>query len=636
MLVNLVGALTLALTLIGHLPSYNHGYCQNGIAMAMPIDQAKSQNAFIAPISYLKDYDQSDYIMAQQNPTAIEYPLNHQKANGQHKTTPSRESVKKEKKKKEKRKKKKKKQQQQHKDQQDIYQERFLDFASRVSGNSRKQVEEMVYQENMENDNGEKWIKEYEERDAREKRRKSAQEERDEEVGMFAYYIGKNHNHHYYDHHHLKFQDNLILKANHQIQKQSTENNVIAIEKSEFHNKEEVIDSTVVKFAWVLDQGKDRDKIKDKDSDKDSGTLRIGSTQYKQIPKSTPAIFYVPHQDDDALAMALSIREHVESGRKVIVHLYSDGVNPLLRDIVAGDAPCTLQHNPIHKQNLTLEDVVTGRTHEFRNSLRALGVKDEDIFETGWSDVEPFLEYDSFKAKLQNLIVGYEKKYPGASHKCISGEYDTDSTGRNPTHRACWDVATQLVDEHPGGWPSSKQLWDLTYTFYKPKAKRTAQYTHSLPQYLHHKQRALDQYKRWDPASGELAWGYHSVKTLIDASYSDPLLYIDMLDIDPVNPENWDSNEHIKQKPRINKKGKDTGSQSSCVETKELKHAVAPEMTLVEQVTIVENEDHSKWSEKEIHAQKEFLDSYQQAAKRPEGRGYQVGQAIKIKIGLGL
>ena len=93
----------------------------------------------------------------------------------------------------------------------------------------------------------------------------------------------------------------------------------------------------------------------------------------------------------------------------MIVHLYSDGINALLRDIVSGAAPCTIGHPP-HKFNLTLEDVVTGRTHEFRQSLRALGVQDEDIYETGWSDIEPLKDYEAFQNKLKELILGYEKK----------------------------------------------------------------------------------------------------------------------------------------------------------------------------------------------------------------------------------
>ncbi|KAG9065508.1 hypothetical protein KI688_001796 [Linnemannia hyalina] len=192
--------------------------------------------------------------------------------------------------------------------------------------------------------------------------------------------------------------------------------------------------------------------------------------------------------------------------------------------------------------DLMLQDVVTGRTHEFRQSLRALGVRDEDIFETGWSDIEPLKDYGEFQKKLRDLILGYERKYPGASHKCISGEYDRDSVGRNPTHRACWDVATQLLQEFPQGWPASRQLWDFrfyrTYTYYNPPSHRSAQFIRALPQFLPYKQKALDQYKRWDPSKGELAWGYHSVKALIDAAYYDPHVYLDMLDNDPTNPEN--------------------------------------------------------------------------------------------------
>ncbi|KAF9972687.1 hypothetical protein BGZ73_004176 [Actinomortierella ambigua] len=256
--------------------------------------------------------------------------------------------------------------------------------------------------------------------------------------------------------------------------------------------------------------------------------------------KNTPAIFYVPHQDDDALAMALGIREHIVAGRAVYVHLYSDGINAPLRDILNGKLPCPLHKTP-HHFNLTLDDVVTGRTHEFRQSLHALGVHPDHIFETGWSDLEPLQDYNRFKAKLRSLIVSYEAKFPGASHKCISGEYDKDSVGRNPTHRACWDAARDLVNEYPGGWPPTKAHWDFrfyrTYTYYKSPDKRIAQYIWSMPEHLPFKRRALDQYKHWDPKRGELAWGYHSVKTLIDAAYNDPHVYMDMLDNDPTNPE---------------------------------------------------------------------------------------------------
>ncbi|KAF9102818.1 hypothetical protein BGX29_004159 [Mortierella sp. GBA35] len=245
--------------------------------------------------------------------------------------------------------------------------------------------------------------------------------------------------------------------------------------------------------------------------------------------KTTPTIFYVPHQDDDALAMALAIREHIEAGRRVFVHLYSDGINALLRDIVAGAVPCTLQRPP-HKLDLTLQDLVTGRTHEFRQSLKALGVMDEDIFETGWSDIEPLKDYGAFQQKLKDLILGYERK--NTIGTLLDGIRLTEHAGMSPLNSS----------KSPQGWPASRQLWDFrfhrTYTYYNPPDHRSAQYIRALPQYLPYKQKALDQYKRWDPSKGELAWGYHSVKVLIDAAYSDPHVYLDTLDNDPTNPDN--------------------------------------------------------------------------------------------------
>ncbi|KAI9242821.1 MAG: hypothetical protein BYD32DRAFT_402684 [Podila humilis] len=330
--------------------------------------------------------------------------------------------------------------------------------------------------------------------------------------------------------------------------------------------------------------------------------------------KTTPTIFYVPHQDDDALAMALAIREHIEAGRKVIVHLYSDGINSVLRDIIAGTvAPCPLQHDP-HIFNVTLQDVVTGRTHEFRQSLRHLGVQDENMYETGWSDIEPVKDYPTFQKKLKDLIVGYEEKYPGASHKCISGEYDRDGLGRNPTHRACWDVARELIDEHPTGYPSSKQPWDFrfyrTYTYYKSPEHREAQYIQALPQFLTYKQRALDQYKKWEPSHGELAWGYHSVKALIDASYNDPYVYVDMLDNDPTNPEN-----------PSHEPSADTILMQSPEDKAQLLDQLPPkDLEVIRAEEELENEQAEK-----------ILERFEQAMRGPEGRGYTRPKWIDMK-----
>ncbi|KAG0356104.1 hypothetical protein BG005_004972 [Podila minutissima] len=267
----------------------------------------------------------------------------------------------------------------------------------------------------------------------------------------------------------------------------------------------------------------------------------------------------------------------------------------------------------IAKYNEPEDDVVTGRTHEFRQSLRHLGVRDENVFETGWSDIEPVKDYPTFQKKLKNLILGYEKKHPGASHKCISGEYDRDGLGRNPTHRACWDAARELIDEHPTGYPSSNQLWDFrfyrTYTYYKSPEHREAQYIRAFPQFLKYKQRALDQYKKWKPSQGELAWGYHSVKALIDASYNDPYVYMDMLDNDPTNPQN-----------PLHVLSPDTILVQSPEDKTQLLDRLPPkDLEAIRALEDLENEEAEN-----------ILERFEQAMRGPEGQGYKLPQCMKF------
>ncbi|KAG0346575.1 hypothetical protein BGZ54_005184, partial [Gamsiella multidivaricata] len=211
-----------------------------------------------------------------------------------------------------------------------------------------------------------------------------------------------------------------------------------------------------------------------------------------------------------------------------------------------------------------------------------MGVLDEDIQETGWSDVEPYMNYSAFKERLRGLIVEYEMK---------------------------------------------NSRFYRTYTFYKAQEQRSAQYIRFLPQYLSSKQRALDQYKRWVPENGEFAWGYHSVQYLIDASYTDPHLYIDMLDNDPVNPHKWIAAsqggsgdgtlesvpgryEHTANGTRL-LVGADEGSAEGA----------SGSGGHVASGSDVDDDDDKGWTEAENANRKQFIKSVEDAIKKPEGRG---------------
>lgn len=184
---------------------------------------------------------------------------------------------------------------------------------------------------------------------------------------------------------------------------------------------------------------------------------------------------------------------------------------------------------------------------------------------------------------------------------------------------------------------------------------------------------ALDQYKRWDPSKGELAWGYHSVKALIDAAYYDPHLYMDMLDNDPTNPVNLKEDRRKGRKGRVKGTGKmedvdnevdveeeecgmfpavwrsdqKKNTNKMLLEEQEEQMSQAQEQGLDLDLddelmglhrkmpnTSTDDNSHSapavlyldtdetKWDEKEVDMTLEVLKAYYIAAQRPEGKEY--------------
>ena len=240
-----------------------------------------------------------------------------------------------------------------------------------------------------------------------------------------------------------------------------------------------------------------------------------------------PAIFYSPHQDDESLAMAGSIREHGEAGRAVILVLLTRGENGGLLDIMNGTADCPLgQDCPgggAHRFGLVQEDIVRARTAEFRAAAARLGVDRvvvRDRPDSAWTD------YAGFVQEVRATILEFEARYPGASHKLVNGYRDV-VYGWNPeepnlTHKACREAADGIVGL------DFRFYWVYGYTY--PQEQRTADYVLPLTaKQFARKRQALAEYGRWDPERGRYALGYHSVgKLMIDPAAADPHEYIDL------------------------------------------------------------------------------------------------------------
>ena len=261
-------------------------------------------------------------------------------------------------------------------------------------------------------------------------------------------------------------------------------------------------------------------------------------------PGPAPAIFYVPHQDDDYLAMALGIAEHLAAGRPVRAILYTTGGNHGLTQILRGEAQCPLfgspdpafaGHEQFHHFDVSDADIERIRTEEFRRAMAALGVT--DVVETGWpDDAVTGKDDDPFTARLEALILANERAHPGTSHKCVSGIQDCQGNGGQPfpTHIACWYAARRLVAAYPDG-VDGVHRWDFRfyddYVYFNPDPSTwTRQTAWQLTRFMPQKYAAFASYHQWNPAAGFYALGYHSVPMLFDRAKDDDFVRVESLD----------------------------------------------------------------------------------------------------------
>lgn len=242
---------------------------------------------------------------------------------------------------------------------------------------------------------------------------------------------------------------------------------------------------------------------------------------------ATPAIFYAPHQDDESIGMAGGIREHKEAGRPVHLVLLTNGINQDLVNMMNGvNGPCPLGplcKQPDHQLGLSSEDVIAGRTAEFYAAAAVLGV--DEVHNIALNDDDVVTDRAGFIERIKGVILGFERQYPGASHKLTSGWRDIvpGQSAPNPTHSACRDAAAALANQIS----DFRFYWTYAY-FYDPSSRPAGLVMDLTESQFNAKRAAILEYNRWDPANGRYALGFHSVNQLLTSAYADPHEYIDV------------------------------------------------------------------------------------------------------------
>ena len=241
---------------------------------------------------------------------------------------------------------------------------------------------------------------------------------------------------------------------------------------------------------------------------------------------NTPAIFYAPHQDDEAIGMAGAIGQHKELGHPVYLVLLSNGANRSLLDILNGLTWCTW-HQTHHNFGLSMEQLCWARKMEFVASAKQLNV-DRIFMVNDAQGLDLGMKYEKLVRSVVQTIKHFERQFPGASHHLVSGRLDLlpkgSATATNAVHQACWDAAMKLKGK------IRKFRFYRIYVYWKDRAERGSGFQCILkPQWQALKQSALNEYKLFSPDSGRFAVGYHSVRQLMDAAAADSNEYLDYL-----------------------------------------------------------------------------------------------------------
>lgn len=245
-----------------------------------------------------------------------------------------------------------------------------------------------------------------------------------------------------------------------------------------------------------------------------------------------PAIFYIPHPDDEAIGMAGSIRKQRQEGHPVYLVLLTNGRNEKTFQLLNGQKYCNI-HNTYHHFHITMEQLMWLRKVEFIASARQLGVDKLFIINNGQGIEDLNVLQGAYKnvfiRTVQHTILKFHKMFPLAIHHFTSGPDDIFSHRNSPTetkvnaaHFACWKAAVSLSKY------TFKKIFHRIYIYTWPLEKRISAVKVELdPKSVEIKDAALRQYQFFLPEADRFAIGYHSVPCLIEAALCDHHEYID-------------------------------------------------------------------------------------------------------------
>lgn len=231
-------------------------------------------------------------------------------------------------------------------------------------------------------------------------------------------------------------------------------------------------------------------------------------------------LFFVPHQDDEALTFGAAIRNHLDMEEECHVILYTDGATSNVRNQLNGELPSGInkkKHDPEAEGYALMEEEVFTkyRNDEFQRSCLALGLPPTNIHYA----TNLMRDGSTTVRGCEGVIDEFLNRFPGARVKTF-----TDLGGNHRDHAHMGMAARNLLKS---GQITDLRMYVEPYNLSKAKEVSLGNPFHKEYSTVN-KQKVIDavnEYKKWNPAMQQFAIGYHSVKKEIDAVIANPISY---------------------------------------------------------------------------------------------------------------
>lgn len=239
-----------------------------------------------------------------------------------------------------------------------------------------------------------------------------------------------------------------------------------------------------------------------------AGTTR--ATAAAAATAGRPALFVIPHPDDETLAAGVVLAEHVAAGRDVHILLLSRGEKSAVLDVLNGTKTSGwwgVPHDPAVEGYAPLTETTFGaaRQRELIAAMGALGIPADRLHEAGLPN--------------EGVTIATAKAAIIAAADIIGGDVGlwapSHTVDNHPDHLAAGQAVQQLGVDDPTRW------WDRRYyvlpSYWADSRLSQVQWWWDNPANATITARARNAcrvYGSWQPRAGVFACGYQSVPAM--------------------------------------------------------------------------------------------------------------------------